>query len=154
VNLHGVVSGAIAAVNPFETGSIQTSAGTTTDDDGTQVPQYNPAVVLPMQVQPLQYRDIVHLDGLNIQGVSHKIYISGRVDGIIREQQKGGDLISIAGGLNKGLYLVSLVLEYWPDWCCVAVILQKGEPVNPPGVPGQLDFSKPVNSGLLNTGMV
>lgn len=60
---------------------------------------------------------------LNIQGVKRAIYLSGRINGIIRTDNKGGDLITAADGKR---WLVVLVLEYWPDWCKVAVTLQNG----------------------------
>lgn len=127
MNLHGIVAGAIGAVNPTVRGAIQTSAGYTTNDDGTRVPAYNPIQTnVPMQVQALQFRDITQLDGLNIEGVQRKIYISGRVDGLIRPENKGGDIITIADGYGKGVWLVACVLEYWPDWCTVAVTQQNG----------------------------
>jgi hypothetical protein len=79
-----------------------------------------------MQVQPLGWRDLQQLDGLNLQGTRRKIYIHGEIDGIVRSENKGGDLIVVASGVNVGTWLVAQVLEAWPDWCCVAVTLQNG----------------------------
>lgn len=75
------------------------------------------------QIQNLTFRDLQQLEGLNVQGVRHAIYINGRVDGIIRSQNKGGDLVTFADG---SIYLVAHVLEYWPTWCKVAATLQNG----------------------------
>ena len=67
---------------------------------------------------------MVHLDGLNIQGIRRAIYLNGTVDGINRINRQGGDLIKIASGPNKGTWLVALVLEQFPDWAKCAVTLQ------------------------------
>jgi len=75
------------------------------------------------QIQNLTYRDLQQLEGLNIQGVRHAVYINGRVDGIIRSQNKGGDLITFSDGTT---WLIAHVLEYWPTWCKVAATLQNG----------------------------
>ena len=77
------------------------------------------------QVQPLTWRDLQQLDGLNLQGTRRKIYLYGRADGAVRPLAKGGDLITIAtGGVNDGIYLVAQVLEQFPDWVSVAATLQ------------------------------
>ena len=75
------------------------------------------------RVQALQYNDIAQLDGLNIQGQKTAIYISGEVDGLVRSAKKGGDLIITPDGR---IWLVVLVLEYWPNWTKFAVTLQDG----------------------------
>lgn len=77
------------------------------------------------QVQPLTYRDIEHLSGLNIQGYQRGIYINGTLDGLVRIDEKGGDLIQTPDGR---WWLVTLVLEQWPDWVKVAVTLQDQAP--------------------------
>lgn len=123
MNLHGIVAPAIGIVNPMVPLSIQVSTGSTTAADGQRTPTYAPAITVMGQVQALQYNDIVQLDALNIQGVRRKIYISGRVDGLVRTDRKGGDLIVTP---DSKVWLVVLVLEYWPDWVSCAVTLQNG----------------------------
>jgi hypothetical protein len=61
------------------------------------------------------------LAGLNIQGVKKKIYVNGHLDAIIRSRREGGDLIQFRNG---DTYLIVQVLEHWPDWTSVAVVLQ------------------------------
>lgn len=132
MNLHAIVSSAISAVNPFILGNVQVSDGHTTGDDGVRTPKYKPVVQLPMQVQQLSVRDIQHLDGLNISGSSHKVYVQGRVTGLVRVENKGGDIITFPIGAPGSTWpfgttwYVTAVLEQWPDWCCVAVTLQNG----------------------------
>lgn len=131
----GQTSGAIAlgqelVGNGVLPGSRVTALGTGTGGVGTYEVSRSQSVasgnfttrhVVLGQVQALQYRDIQMLEGLNIQGVERAIYVSGRVDGVIRPDNKGGDLIIMPDGT---VWLVSLVLEYWPTWCKFAVTRQ------------------------------
>ncbi len=82
------------------------------------------ALVLMAQVQPITWRDLQQLDGLNLGGSRRKIYINGTTDGIVRSLRKGGDLVTIAGGVNDGVWLVAQVLEQFPDWVSAAITLQ------------------------------
>lgn len=84
------------------------------------------ALILRAQVQPVTWRDIQQMDGLNLQGTRVKIYLHGAVDGLVRPERKGGDLIIIADGVNRGTYLVAQNLEQWPDWVSCATTLQNG----------------------------
>lgn len=121
MNLHAIAIGATSFVLPPIPLVVQISNGYTTNADGSRVPSYAPAQIISGDVQALQYTDIAQLSGLNIQGVRHKIYMNGEVDGLIRVENKGGDLITDPSG---NVWLVALVLEYWPGWCNVAVTLQ------------------------------
>jgi hypothetical protein len=122
MNLHGIVAPAISIVNPMVPLSIRISTGSTTAADGKRTPTYATPITVLGQIQALQYNDIMQLDGLNIEGMRRKIYIAGKVDGLVRADQKGGDLITTPDGK---VWLVALVLEYWPDWVSCAVTLQK-----------------------------
>lgn len=82
------------------------------------------SLLLPGQIQPMTWRDIQQLEGLNIEGVRWKIYLYGEVDGLVRPECKGGDLIIVASGRHQGTWLVAQVLEQWPDWVCAAIVLQ------------------------------
>ena len=128
MNLHAIVSPAIATVNPFQQFTIKTSTGYTTNPDGSRVPTYATSVASG-QMQALTYKDLQHLDGLNLNGVQRAIYFTGEVDAIIRAAGKGGDVIT---DTNGNVYLVTQVLEQWdegssgPSWVKVAVTLQNG----------------------------
>lgn len=122
MNLHQVVSGAIGAVNPFVPVTVKMSTGhSATADDGTQTPTYSTLTGQPAQAQPLAYKEITHLDSLNVQGTRKAFYMRGAVSGLIRAREKGGDLIVMADGTA---WLVVLVSEQWPDWCRVVCTLQ------------------------------
>lgn len=126
MNLNAAVSGAISAINPRIPLSIQVSTGNATDSTHKLVPTYAAPVTVPGQVQPLTWRDLQQLDGLNLQGTRVAIYLNGAVDGLVRVTNKGGDLISINSGVHAGVWLVALVLEAWPDWTKCACTLQNG----------------------------
>ena len=123
MNLRGIANGATRAINPNIAATVQVSDGSTTNPDGSRVPKFA-EIPFTAQVQALQYNDMVHLDGLNIQGIRRAIYLNGSIDGINRINKKGGDLVKIAKGANAGTWLVALVLESWANWCKVAVTLQ------------------------------
>lgn len=78
------------------------------------------------QVQPITWRDLQQMEGINLGGVKWKIYLNGEVDAIVRPEKKGGDLITISSGRHQGTWLVVQVLEQFPDWCCAAIVLQNG----------------------------
>lgn len=119
MNLHGIVRGAIGAVNPHLPVVIQQSTGYTTGVDGSQVPTYT-TINTTGQKQALSGGDILRLNSLNVQGVSEKMYLDGNYEGLIRATGKGGDLLTF----NGQTYLVAAVLERWADWCCVALTMQ------------------------------
>lgn len=129
INLHQIAYGVLTGINPPTNLSIQVSNGYTTEDDGTQVPTYCDPVIVPGDVQALDAGEIEHTDALNIQGRKMAFYINGNIDGLIRPNSQGGDLITIvAGGNNPQLkgsvWMVAVILEYWPSWCKVAAVLQ------------------------------
>jgi hypothetical protein len=123
VNLHGIVAKSVGAVNPMVTASVKISTGYTTAADGERTPGYATPVPATVQVQALQASELALVEGLNIQGIKRAVYLNGRWDGLVRPTKKGGDLITM---LNGDIWLVIVVLEYWPDWCKVAVVLQNG----------------------------
>lgn len=84
------------------------------------------AYLLQAQIQPVTWRDIQQMEGLNLQGTRIKAYLFGKVDGLVRTTSKGGDLLIVPSGVWAGTYLVAQVLEQFPDWVCAALTLQNG----------------------------
>jgi hypothetical protein len=123
MNLHQIVSGAIGTVNPFVPCTLRLSVGYSVAPDGTQVPQYSTFAAVPCQVQELTQRDLRQLDGLNVQGSTKSVYLNGQWRGVVRVGARGGDLLTTPDNLT---YLVTAVLEMWPDWSKLAVTLQNG----------------------------
>lgn len=121
MNLHGIVSGAISAVNPPQSASLYRSAGYTTLPDGRQQPKYAPPATVNAQVQDLSQKDLAQLASMNVQGSQRVAYLNGSLFGLVRVESKGGDLLTMADGHT---WLVTAVLEQWADWCKVALTLQ------------------------------
>jgi hypothetical protein len=134
LNLHGLVRGAIAAVNPDITGQWLVSTGYTQDAAYAQIPTYADPVDVALQVQPMSAGDLQHPNMLNVQGVKRAVYMYGNAQGVVRIDAKGGDLLKfpqVQGG-QAYIWLVAGVLETWtPDglgWCKVGVVLQDETP--------------------------
>lgn len=126
MNLHSIVFGAIGSVNPHVAGVLRVSTGFTTAADGQQVPTYAAPANITVQDQPLSVSDLKQLDALNIQGVTRAAYLFGDVQGVVRVDQKGGDLLAF----NNRVWLVAAVIETWdtPGWCKVGLTLQMDAP--------------------------
>ncbi len=119
MNLQGLTQGAVGVVNPSVPITVLQSTGYTTGADGTQTPTTTTLSVRG-QVQPLSSQDLRKLEGLNIQGVTAKVYLTGDFEGVFRVLGKGGYLLQF----NGYTYLVTAVLERWADWTCVGVTMQ------------------------------
>ncbi len=124
MNLHGIVSGAIGSINPNIPITIKISNGYTTDANYIQQPQYT-TINTAGQIQSLSASDLKRLESLNIQSVDQKVFLSGNYEGIFRQLGKGGDILTFAYGNNTSQdYLVTAVLERWPEWCSLGVTMQ------------------------------
>lgn len=121
MNLNSIANGLVRAVSPNILLSIQVSTGNTIQPDGTRVPSYAPAQPAYGQVQPLSYGEIHQADALNLGGNRKTIYINSFVDGLIRPENKGGDLITVTAGPDAGLYLVANIDEAWINGWCKAI---------------------------------
>ena len=128
MNLHAITSGAIGMVNPFVSVSLKRSTGYTTNADGTRTPTYSTPATIQVQVQSLTFSDLRQLDSLNIQGTKRAIYVGQEVEAIIRASAAGGDVLTFPNGtLPEGnVWLAAQVLENWPDWQKIAIVLQNG----------------------------
>jgi hypothetical protein len=83
------------------------------------------SLTLNAQIQPIAWKDIQQLEGLNIEGVRWKAFLNGQIDGLVRKERKGGDLLIIPrGNRHAGQWLVAQVLEQWPDWVMAAITFQ------------------------------
>lgn len=121
MNLHGIVSGAVSAVNPFIPAQLLRSIGYGTNPDGTRGPTYADPVDAQVQRQALTQSDLKQIDGLNLQGVLAAFYVDGNWFGVNRPDGQGGDLIRI----NDQDWLIVAIPELWPDWTKVIACLQR-----------------------------
>lgn len=123
MDLHGIVSGAISAVNPFIAAQVYQSTGASTGPDGSLTPGYAEPVLLSIQKQELSFKDLQHVDSLGLQGIFCTVYLEGQIFGVDRGSAKGGDKFEF----NSQVWMVVAIPEQWPDWCRVILCLQ----VNP-----------------------
>lgn len=128
MNLQQITAGVVSAVNPMVPVSVQISNGNTVNADYSRTPAYLPAIILQGQIQSLTFSDLRQLEGLNIQGSKRAVYLQGDIEGLVRETNKGGDILTFPDGT---IFLVTTVLENWnpPDgtnsgWCKIAVTEQ------------------------------
>lgn len=123
MDLHGIASSAVGAVNPLVPVTIAISTGSTINADGSPTLTYDdPISGVMAQVQPMTGRELSQTEGLNLQGTKRSVYLEGNIDAIVRLNQKGGDLITMEDG---SVWLTVLILETWPDWCKAAITLQQ-----------------------------
>ena len=123
MNLHGIVTGYISVVNPTQFYVYRQSTGYVTDANFTQQPQYAPGVTVQCQVQPRSVAGLHAIGGVNLTGVSQKMYLNGDQEGIVRSMVRGGDLFTDPTG---AVWLVTNTVENWPDWTGIIVTLQNG----------------------------
>ena len=127
MNLNAIAGPVVSAVNPWTPATLQISLGAVTGSDGRQTAQFQkPPLNVSAQVQAMTTKDLRQTEHLNLQGQGVSIYLNGQVNGIVRTQNKGGDLVTIASGPHAGVYLVVMVLEQWNEWVKVAATLQNG----------------------------
>lgn len=127
MNLMGLVTGAIQAVNPnIDATWIQATGGYTTDAAGHRTPTTT-SVSVSVQVQGTSSADLKLIDNIEIEKDLRKVYMYGDVQGVNRPDQRGGDLLEFAqipGSVVRQWKVVG-VLEVWPTWACVIVALQE-----------------------------
>lgn len=126
MNLHNMVRGAITSVNPDLIAPYYVSQPYTKNASFAQVPSFATPVDVPVQVQALKANDLKHADLVNLEGLKRAVYMYGNTVGVDRSNLKGGDWLVFpqAAGLPPQGWKVACVLETWPDWSKVAVVLQ------------------------------
>jgi len=111
-------------VNPNQAITWVRSTGYTTAADGSRAPTTT-AITLAGQVQGCSSEDLRQLDGLNVQGVKRSVILRADVQGELRADHRGGDILQFAdaGGTVRDWLAVSIA-ETWPTWCRVLVVMQ------------------------------
>ncbi len=125
MNLRGMANSTIQAVNQNQSVIWLQSNGYTTNADGSRTSN-EISTTLQGQIQGLSSGDMRHADGLNIQGVMRSVYLYGNIEGVVRADQQGGDILQFPEVANGPIrnWRVFQVMETWPDWCRVLVVLQ------------------------------
>jgi hypothetical protein len=124
LNVFSIANRAISVINPHRRAKLRRAAGYTIAADGTQIPRYDEIGEMLVNVQSVSTSDLMKADGLNLQGNKSAVYLVGDWNGIIRADQTGGDILILDGYE----WLVTLVLESWPEWTKVLVTQQSPKP--------------------------
>lgn len=128
IDVFGIANAAIQAVNEDIPAIWRRSNGYLIDDAGIQIPQYIDTAI-KVQSQAVSGDALAFTDGLDIQGVMRSVYMYGNVQGVVRSDERGGDLLmfpQIPGNPNQTWKVVTVV-ETWPGWAHVIVVLQTDE---------------------------
>lgn len=132
INVRGIANAAIQPVNPNIDAGYIASTGYTVDAAGKQVPSYAASVSVKIQAQAVKGSNLEHIANLNLQSVYKNVRMWGNAQGVVRPEAKGGDLLTfpnVPGGPSH-TWKVEAVLETWPDWCSLIVVMQL-DPVVP-----------------------
>lgn len=131
MNLRSVANSVTSSINPNTAAQLLRSTGYNTAASGKRTPTYAAPVGAMVQVQALSASQIQHLDSLNIGGVMRSARLDGDWRSVYRVDSQGGDMITFGAtpdvpvSLQSTTWLVVQVLETWPDWCSLAIQLQK-----------------------------
>lgn len=125
MNLRKIANSATRRINRNIEISWEKSTGYTINEDFEQVPAYATGKVWA-NVQPVEGDDLKMVEALNIQGTMRKVYLYENAQGVVRVDDKGGDLLIFPEVPNAPdrTWLVSHVIETWPHWSSVIVTLQ------------------------------
>lgn len=131
MNLHGIVRGAITAVNPDTICTWQQSTGYRYTNDGTgrQIPTFNTVFDVRAQVQGLSSPDLQHAERMNLQGLLRKVYVYGSINGVVRAEFMGGDLLVFNDGNPAPIWTATLEGTPVLNKDGTAVLDSRGQPV-------------------------
>ncbi len=84
------------------------------------------SLTLLAQAQAMSTRDLRQVEMLNLSGSMKAFYVSGELNGGVRVQLKGGDLLVLPDG---SVWLTTIVSEPWAitaGWTKLIAVLQQG----------------------------
>ena len=119
-NMHDDVRGAITDLNDDTPGNVYVSTGAT-NSRGILTPTFS-TVAAQLQFQAQDHDKVMHERGLEYAGIYYTVYAYGNFTGIDRPDSKGGDLVQTTS--DGKFYLITRVLEWWPQWCSFEVTRQ------------------------------
>lgn len=119
IDVRAIANAAIQNINSDVQVTIRKNTGYTIGAGRRQVPTYNDITGIA-QVQALDNRDLIKLEGLKLQGNIRALYLKGNLHGIIRADSLGNDMVIYQ---NK-VWLAVKVLETWATWTKVAILEQ------------------------------
>ena len=110
MNIFGIVSPIVGAVNPRETLTIYSPVGYVTNADGTRTPNTATPVTVLANVQNADYDTLQQNGGINLSSENLVAYLPGDYTGVVRADQKDGSVIVRA---DSSRWLVISVSENW-----------------------------------------
>lgn len=125
MNIRKIANPAIQIVNPNILIVWMKSIGYLNNDDATRTPQFE-EIVLEAQVQALSAEDLRHESQLNIEGICRTIRIYGNMQGVVRPDVKGGDILKfpeVSTDTVVQFWKITKVMETWDNWCTVVATL-------------------------------
>ncbi len=125
MNVRQLANSVTPNVNPNISATWMQASGYVTAADGSRTPNQT-STSIQIQAQGLSASDLRHTDSMNIEGVVRSVHMYGNVQGVVRADQKGGDILQfpeIPGGATRNWRVIQ-VMETWPDWSRVLVVLQ------------------------------
>ena len=120
MNLHNVVRGAVTSINQDVTATLKINKGYTTAADGTRTPSFETYNNIEIQVQNLNNDALQHSSNLNSQTLQGTVFIPRTINGIVRRDAKGGDILIF----NSKTWIVTHVQESWEGWSKAIVTMQ------------------------------
>lgn len=120
LDLRSIANTAIQTVNPDITVEVWKSSGYVIGAGLKQIPSYEAPITGPAQIQALSSDELKQMDGLNISGVMKVIYFKGALNGVVKPDSKGGDLVKWGGKT----WLITRVLENWEVWTKAVITYQ------------------------------
>jgi hypothetical protein len=117
MNLRSLANSATQIVNKNITAIWRSSTGYSVNADFSRSPDYSDTEI-KIQSQAISSDDLKHIQELNIQGILRSVYIYGNLQGVVRADEKGGDLLIFkeVPSAPDRTWKVIKVVETWPDW--------------------------------------
>ena len=124
MNLHSLNRQAIGVISPDVLAELKQSNGYDILADGTQQPKYNIYSGM-VHIQPVP-SNLQLGDFILTAEIGRVVYLRGAMASIVRADQKGGDIMRFPARPCEAYrdWKVVAVLEQWPTWCKVAVVMQ------------------------------
>ena len=112
MNLNSIVAPIVAFINPPELITIQSSVGYVTNADGTRTPNAPTVTTVLASIMNATYDELQQNGGINLSGENLTAYLPGNWTGVIRADQRDGDIVIRPNGRK---YLVVACPEDWQD---------------------------------------
>lgn len=119
IDVRAIANATIQPINGDVSVTIRKNTGYTIGAGRRQYPTYNNITGMA-QVQALDNKDLIKLEGLKLQGNIRALYLKGNLHGIIRAEQLGNDMVIY----DSRVWLIAKVLETWPTWTKVVILEQ------------------------------